>query len=37
MVEFGNVLPEPGGEAKWTEALPAADRAHMVSFRNDTN
>jgi len=37
MVEFGNVLPEPGGEAKWTEALPAADRAHMVSFRNNTN
>ncbi len=37
MVEFGNVLPEPGDEAKWTDALPPADRAHMASFRNDTN
>ena len=34
MVEFGNVLPEPGDEAKWTDALLAADRAHMESFRN---
>ena len=33
MVEFGNVLPEPGDEAKWTEALPAVDRAHMESFK----
>jgi phenylpyruvate tautomerase PptA (4-oxalocrotonate tautomerase family) len=33
MAEFGNVLPEPGDEARWTEALPAADRAHMESFR----
>ena len=32
MAEFGNVLPEPGEEAKWTERLPAADRAHMQSF-----
>jgi phenylpyruvate tautomerase PptA (4-oxalocrotonate tautomerase family) len=33
MAEFGNVLPEPGNEARWTEALPAADRAHMESFK----
>jgi phenylpyruvate tautomerase PptA (4-oxalocrotonate tautomerase family) len=33
MVEFGNVLPEPGDERTWTEALPPADRAHMESFR----
>lgn len=32
MVEFGNVLPEPGDEAKWTAALSAADRDHMQSF-----
>ena len=32
MVEFGNVLPEPGDEAKWTAALPDADRTHMQSF-----
>jgi phenylpyruvate tautomerase PptA (4-oxalocrotonate tautomerase family) len=37
MVEFGNVLPEPGSEVKWTEALPPADRAHMESFRNDAD
>jgi len=34
MAEFGNVLPEPGDEAKWTEALPPADRAHMESFKS---
>jgi phenylpyruvate tautomerase PptA (4-oxalocrotonate tautomerase family) len=33
MVEFGNVLPEPGDERTWTEALPPADRAHMESFK----
>jgi phenylpyruvate tautomerase PptA (4-oxalocrotonate tautomerase family) len=33
MAEFGNVLPEPGDEARWTEALPVADRAHMESFK----
>ncbi len=32
MVEFGHVLPEPGDEAKWSAALPEADRAHMQSF-----
>jgi hypothetical protein len=34
MVEFGNVLPEPGDEGEWTEALPPADRAHMESFKS---
>lgn len=29
MIEFGHVLPEPGGEAAWTEALPEDDRAWM--------
>jgi hypothetical protein len=33
MVEFGSV-PEPGDEAKWTEALPPVDRAHMESFKS---
>ena len=32
MVEFGHVLPEPGDEAKWADALPEPDRAHMQSF-----
>ena len=26
MIEFGHLLPEPGDEAAWTAALPAADR-----------
>lgn len=29
MAEFGHILPEPGGEAAWTAALPAADRERM--------
>jgi phenylpyruvate tautomerase PptA (4-oxalocrotonate tautomerase family) len=29
MLEFGHVLPEPGGEAAWTAALPAVDRERM--------
>lgn len=29
MVEYGHVLPEPGGEAAWLAGLPAADRAAM--------
>lgn len=29
MVEFGHVLPEPGGEAAWTEGLPKEDRERM--------
>lgn len=30
MAEFGHVLPEPGGEAAWTAALPAEDRERMA-------
>jgi phenylpyruvate tautomerase PptA (4-oxalocrotonate tautomerase family) len=29
MAEYGHVLPEPGAEAQWLAALPAADRALM--------
>ncbi len=29
MVEFGHVLPEPGGEAAWTAGLPKEDRERM--------
>ena len=32
MLEFGHVLPEPGGEAAWSAALPAADRERMQSI-----
>jgi phenylpyruvate tautomerase PptA (4-oxalocrotonate tautomerase family) len=32
MVEFGHLLPEPGGEKAWTDALPQADRAMMQSI-----
>jgi phenylpyruvate tautomerase PptA (4-oxalocrotonate tautomerase family) len=32
MVEFGHVLPEPGGEQAWTEALPQSDRAMMQAI-----
>lgn len=32
MIEFGHVLPEPGDEAQWTAALPAADREFMHSI-----
>lgn len=29
MVEFGRILPEPGGEAAWTEAMSAEKRAAL--------
>ena len=29
MIEYGHILPEPGDEASWMEALPEADRARM--------
>jgi phenylpyruvate tautomerase PptA (4-oxalocrotonate tautomerase family) len=32
MAEFGHVLPEPGGEMAWTEALPPADRERMQTI-----
>jgi phenylpyruvate tautomerase PptA (4-oxalocrotonate tautomerase family) len=31
MVEFGHVLPQPGGEAAWTAGLPEEDRQYMLS------
>lgn len=30
MIEYGHVLPEPGGEQAWLDALPATDRARML-------
>ena len=32
MVEFGHVLPEPGGEAAWTAVLPTAERERMQNI-----
>ncbi|CAH2408781.1 tautomerase family protein [Mesorhizobium escarrei] len=32
MIEFGQVLPEPGDEPAWTAALPEQDRAFMQSL-----
>jgi phenylpyruvate tautomerase PptA (4-oxalocrotonate tautomerase family) len=32
MIEFGHLLPEPGDEAAWTAALPAADREFVQSI-----
>ncbi|QIG97034.1 MULTISPECIES: tautomerase family protein [unclassified Bradyrhizobium] len=32
MIEFGHVLPEPGDEPAWTDALPDADRNFMQSI-----
>ena len=32
MVEFGHVLPEPGDEPHWNEALPAGDRERMTAI-----
>jgi phenylpyruvate tautomerase PptA (4-oxalocrotonate tautomerase family) len=32
MVEYGQVLPQPGTEAQWLESLPAADREYMLSL-----
>lgn len=34
MVEYGQVLPKPGSEAEWLDALPEEDRAYMLSLRN---
>ena len=30
MVEYGHILPEPGGETEWMESLPVADQARML-------
>ncbi len=35
MIEFGQVLPEPGNEAAWTEALPDEIRSFMQSIGRD--
>ena len=32
MVEYGHMLPEPGEEAAWLAAMPAADRAMLESI-----
>ena len=31
MIEYGHILPEPGGEQAWLDGLPAADRARMLA------
>ena len=33
MVEFGQILPEAGDEAAWTDALPPEDRMRMRSIQ----
>lgn len=30
MVEYGNVLPEPGHETEWLESLSTEDRAYLL-------
>lgn len=30
MVEYGNVLPEPGNETAWLESLSTEDRAYLL-------
>ncbi len=32
MIEYGHILPEPGGENAWMEGLPEADRERMRSI-----
>ena len=32
MVEFGHILPEPGDEPGWNNALPACDRERMQAI-----
>lgn len=32
MAEFGHILPEPGAEAAWHEALPEADRMRLEAL-----
>ena len=31
MAEYGHILPEPGDEDKWLQALPTDDRAFMLA------
>ncbi|TDY27114.1 phenylpyruvate tautomerase PptA (4-oxalocrotonate tautomerase family) [Paraburkholderia sp. BL6665CI2N2] len=32
MVEYGQVLPEPGSEGEWLESLSAEDRAYLLGI-----
>jgi phenylpyruvate tautomerase PptA (4-oxalocrotonate tautomerase family) len=32
MVEYGKVLPEPGGESQWLESMPQADRDYLLGI-----
>lgn len=32
MIEYGHLLPEPGAEDVWLEALPPGDRAYLQSL-----
>jgi len=32
MAEFGHILPEPGGEGRWMDELPPADRKRMLGI-----
>lgn len=32
MIEYGQVLPQPGTEREWFEALPEAERKYLLSF-----
>jgi phenylpyruvate tautomerase PptA (4-oxalocrotonate tautomerase family) len=35
MVEYGQVLPKPGTEAEWLNALSSEDRDYMLGLGND--
>lgn len=32
MIEYGQVLPQPGAEQQWFDALPEEDRRYLLSF-----
>jgi hypothetical protein len=32
MLEYGHVLPKPGGEAAWFACLPASLQSHLISL-----
>jgi hypothetical protein len=35
MVEYGEVLPQPGKEAEWLESLPPEVRDYMLKLSAD--
>jgi phenylpyruvate tautomerase PptA (4-oxalocrotonate tautomerase family) len=35
MIEYGQVLPQPGAEKEWFDALPEADRAYLLQLKDD--